>query len=81
VLPHPRNGPEDGVGGTPDPTLGVVPTPDPGGIELFMERPPKTCPRPSWLPAPAIVGDRLRGGIHSAAAKRPKAEKIRGLAI
>jgi hypothetical protein len=23
-------GPEDGVGGTPDPTLGVVPTPDPG---------------------------------------------------
>jgi hypothetical protein len=30
VLAHPRNVPEDGVGGTPDPTLGVVPTPDPG---------------------------------------------------
>jgi hypothetical protein len=25
--------------------------------------PPKTFPRPSWLPPPAIVDDRLRGGI------------------
>jgi hypothetical protein len=32
VLTHPRHGPGDGVGGTPDPTLGVVPTPDPGGF-------------------------------------------------
>jgi len=34
-----------------------------GGEFLILDWPPKTFPRPSWSPPPAIMDDRLRGGI------------------